>query len=354
MNDEPALVPGADWDSLDVETPSVVYDPANTPDRRYVMAYSGYNKNEEYRIGIAFSGDGQKFTRVAANESPYGKAGLILMPSEALPRATSMTKGVIADPDITLLNGVYHMWFSSFACSGSCLPSETLAWGISHAISTDGIHWFADSANPVTSLIDQYGSGGAQPSVVYDSVRSKWHLWFSNDRPHERDNLARNSNSVYGFRHAVANDAKNWSVDYSTPPDFRWQRTLPFEALGLVTGVESVIRNDTAWLFYTAVDSIDAPAGSYVDVNSSVNSFGFSRGVFTLNSAFNGLRGYETLNEHKNSKHTSLKLFHLICRGSSVIGFYTAFTCHAELNLYEISGKKAATLFDGDVPIGKE
>ncbi|MBL8024928.1 MAG: hypothetical protein JNL74_00875 [Fibrobacteres bacterium] len=353
MNDEPALSPGTDWDSLDVETPSVVYNPANSSEKRYIMVYSGYNKHDEYRIGVAFSSDGHRFTRIAANESPYGKAGLVLMPKEALPRAASMVRGVVADPDITLRNGVYHMWFSSFACSGSCLPSETLAWGVSHAISTDGIHWTPDTDNPVASLIDQYGSGGAQPSVVYDSIRGKWHLWFSNDRPHERDSLARSSNSVYGFRHAVSSDAKNWTIDYSTPPDFVWQRALPSEALGLVTGVESVIRNDSVWLYYTGVDSTHAPAGSYVDVNASVNSFGFSRGVFTLNSAFKSLSGYETRKENSNGKNTLQKHLQLTCEESSTISFYAPFTGRAVLNLYDISGKKVATLFDGNVTIGK-
>ena len=89
VDDAPVLrapaAPGA-WDATHVETPSVVYNPAAPPDRRYLMLYAGAARAfpfpgygfAEHAIGAAFSADGDTFTRVPAAQSPHGQEGLVL------------------------------------------------------------------------------------------------------------------------------------------------------------------------------------------------------------------------------------------------------------------------------------
>ena len=80
VQEEPVMTTGADhgdWDFDRMETPSVVKVPTNPPDRRYVMYYSGGNFAAVqtpfpgfpwYQIGVAFSADGRRFTRLPAEE----------------------------------------------------------------------------------------------------------------------------------------------------------------------------------------------------------------------------------------------------------------------------------------------
>lgn len=88
------------------------------------------------RIGLAISRDGRTFTRLPAQESPYGAAGLVLRVQESLPGLAELAGGILADPEVHLIDGVYHLWFSSCAHDASDRP---LAFGISHATSSEGI-----------------------------------------------------------------------------------------------------------------------------------------------------------------------------------------------------------------------
>ena len=134
ISDTPALVAASDgsaWDHTNSETPSVAYNPDAPAGRQYVLAYSGANGDfpgetfASYAIGVAFSADGQTFTRVAAAESPHGEDGLVLTGSDAYPTASG---AIVADPEIVYVAGTYHLWFSSFACGAAC-PTAT-AFGV--------------------------------------------------------------------------------------------------------------------------------------------------------------------------------------------------------------------------------
>src|SRR6185295_2031548 len=166
----------AAWDHVNTETPSVVYDGT-----RYVMAYSGAAGAftgctfPGYAIGIATSTDGKTFTRIPAAMSPHGKDGLSLLGSDVYPSAGG---AIVADPELVLLGGTYHLWFSSFACGGTSCAS-VVDYGIGHATSTDGIHWSGIDA-PVRTLLRASAdtkTGGAQPSVIYDDVHCRWEMW---------------------------------------------------------------------------------------------------------------------------------------------------------------------------------
>ncbi|MBN1440060.1 MAG: hypothetical protein JW929_11680 [Anaerolineales bacterium] len=145
VDPQPAFSLPADPSARDAaysETPGVVFDPAAPADRRCKLYYSGTGRMldlgfQDYQIGLAVSADGRSFTRLAESESPYGLAGLVLRAEEALADLPGFAGGMVADPEVQLVGGTYHLWFSSFAYGAD---RRSPAFGVAHAESSDGIH----------------------------------------------------------------------------------------------------------------------------------------------------------------------------------------------------------------------
>jgi len=275
------------WDTLDAETPTVVYNPDAPADRRYLLLYSGASGNlpgysfPEYSIGAAFSADGKVFTRVPASESPQGKDGLVLTGADAYPGATG---AIVADPEVVLVGGTYHLWFSSFACSGANCATVN-AFGIAHATSSDGIRWTVDAA-PVPSLLRasvDKTTGGAQPSVVYDDVHCRWELWMTSDSPAtENDNQPIEFNNMVGVWHATSTNGSSWTVNFNQLRDLVWDGTAAGERLGLLTGADIAVKSTGRYMVYVGFDDQNVPTGSYLPDRTAS---GFRPGVMTLNVA---------------------------------------------------------------------
>lgn len=289
IDDTPALEagpPGA-WDHENTETPTVVMNPAAPPDRRYLMMYSGATAPfphpgygfPEYGIGAAFSADGKTFTRVPASQSKDGKAGLVLRGVDAYP---GQTGSIVADPELVLVDGVYHLFFSSFACRGA--QCETVhAFGVSHATSPDGIAWTIVAA-PIRSLLRSsvtLTSGGAQPSVVYDERRCKWELWQTSDLAGELDDQPAAFNNTKGVWKAESDDGLAWFVDYTRTRDFQWSATQPGETLGMLTGVDVGDDDTGRFMLYVGFDDDNVP----MDFLLPARAGGVIPGVFSLNIA---------------------------------------------------------------------
>ena len=254
------------WDATHSETPSVVYDPDTPADRRYKLYYSGASRQLElgfpdYQIGLAISADGRTFRRLPENESPYGRAGLVLRVEDALPDVPNLAGGVVADPEIKLIEGVYHLWFSSFAHD---TKNNFLAFGISHATSEDGIHWISSPGDPIPSLRNAGNAGGQQPSVAWNPILKRWEMWFTSDSEDERETIPSTFNPALGFWMAVSADGETWEVDYSAPRDAYWRPDSPDEEFGLLTGAEVVIVDGVRHLFYTGWGGVNVPDGFLV------------------------------------------------------------------------------------------
>jgi hypothetical protein len=256
------------WDTTHSETPSVVYDPDAPADRRYKMYYSGASRILElgfpdYQIGLAISADGRTFRRLPESESPYGRAGLVLRLAEALADTAGIAGGVVADPEVQLIDGVYHLWFSSFAHDAK---NNILAFGISHAASEDGIHWIPSPGNPVPGLRNAQNAGGQQPSVAWNPLQERYEMWFTSDADYEREGIPSAFNPALGFWMAASADGIAWSVDYGAARDFYWRPDSPHEEYGLLTGVDVVIVDGVRHLFYTGWGGINVPDGFLVSV----------------------------------------------------------------------------------------
>ncbi len=204
------------WDHVNTETPSVAFNPDAPADRRYALVYSGAagafpdGGFASYAIGVAFSPDGDTFTRLPASESPHAQAGLVLTGADAYPTAAG---AIVADPELVFVAGTYHLFFSSFACGAAC-PTAT-AFGVGHATSTDAVHWTVAEA-PIASLLRTPGmanTGGGQPSVVYDPVHCQWEMWLTSDADGDTAAQPAAFNNMAGVWRATSPDAVTWQVD---------------------------------------------------------------------------------------------------------------------------------------------
>lgn len=277
----------AAWDATHVETPTVVYDPAAPAERRYLLLYAGASGTlpgytfPAYAIGAAFSADGKTFSRVPASESPHGQDGLVLTGADVYPGAGG---AIVADPEVVLVGGTYHLWFSSFSCAGANCGTVT-AFGIGHATSTDGIHWAVDAA-PIPSLSRASAdptTGGAQPSVIYDDVHCRWELWLTSDSPPtENDDQPVEFNNMVGVWRATSTDGSTWSINYSFARDFVWDASAPGEHLGLLTGADIAAVGGGRYMVYVGFDDQNVPTGSFLPDRTAT---GYRPGVMTLNLA---------------------------------------------------------------------
>jgi len=187
----------------------------------------------------------------------------VLRVNEALADLPALDDGVLADPEAQLVDGVYHLWFSSFA---NDVDGNILAFGISHATSSDGIHWIPSPNNPIPSLRNADNAGGQQPSVAWNPDLQRWEMWYTMDSEEEVELIPSTFNPAFGFWMATSVDALVWEVDYSAPRDFYWQPESLYEEHGLLTGAEVVIVNGVRHLFYTGWGSNEAPEGFAVPV----------------------------------------------------------------------------------------
>lgn len=248
---EPVLVAGrrkGDWDYYSAETPEVVIDPNAPPERRYAMLYSGSAKVTEeygpdYRIGVAFSRDGKHFSRLAQAQSIGGQAGMVLTPGIALPEFHPIKQGVVADPDVVLKDGLYHLWFSSYAVSED---GGRTTYGISYATSKDAIHWKPGPKNPIPQLI-----GSNAPGVVWDDRDQVYRMWYSLDTPAETSTItAHGSFETLGFWQATSTDGIAWRPD-RRKRDYEWESSSKVN-LGIYFGPSPVLHKDMLYLFHVA------------------------------------------------------------------------------------------------------
>jgi Glycosyl hydrolases family 32 N-terminal domain len=262
------------WDSTHTETPSVAYNPNAPADRRFIMVYSGAKQTfpnhtfADYAIGAAFSADGKVFTRA-------GTDGMVLTGAQVYP---SSADALVADPEIIVVGNTYHLWFSSFACSGTNCGTVD-AYGIGHATSTDGLSWTVQES-PVRSLLktsSMLNTGYSQPSVVYDEPRCRFELWMS-DQEDTSTQTVRFNNMTGVFR-ATSTTGTSWTPDFGAH-DLTWDAAADGEALGLLTGVDVAQKGTGRYMVYVGFDDQNVPANSFLPTASS-----FVAGVMTLNLA---------------------------------------------------------------------
>ncbi len=187
---------GDGWDSLGVETVSVIIDPAATPDQRYKMWYAGVTGTDgTYNLGYAFSPDGLTWTKH-------------LDPILTVGGALEWDNGFLEGPSVIKDESGYKMWYAAF--DGVFEGGATDGFvNIGYATSSDGINWTKYAGNPVLSVSDSgWDSIYVQdPHVIKQG--SIYHLWYGGVNQYD----------FFGqeIGYAVSNDGINWTKSPDNP-----------------------------------------------------------------------------------------------------------------------------------------
>jgi hypothetical protein len=277
-----------DWDTLNLETPTLLILPNNPPDRKYLLFYSGAGIKQTvngasipwYQIGLAFSADGTSFTRLPVAESPYATAttpygnveGLLLLGRDAFPGLANVADGSIADPEVAFDGTTIHLYFSSLAVDASGTP---LAFGLSHATSTDGTHWTVAGGNPVAAL-----NGGKGPSIVQGAGGS-WELYFQRDTAADTRMVPSTFNPQLGIWTATSTDLTTWTVDNSARV-LEWAGSYASEAYGWIAVGDMALVGGQHRYYYPAFSTLMPPASNWV---VPLQDGGFSPSLIVLDMA---------------------------------------------------------------------
>lgn len=260
------------WDRLSIETCSVHSVEVSPGVFKYFLFYSATNtdvgsNNDLFKIGLAVSDNPDSFTRISAAESPKGIAGLLFDVKDAFRANSTVVSGLVTDPDIVYVNGVFKMWFF---CAGQNSAGAYIEGGICYATSTDGINWTQLGSLPTLLNTSTVGVVAQQPSVIYNDVKKIYEMWLVIDDP-AYANIGIPGLAVGGYYHATSSDGINWIYDSKTSFDFTWNKSLAYENVGLATGADVLFYNNTYYMYYPSFTTQNVPAGYYQSFTWGLN-----------------------------------------------------------------------------------
>jgi hypothetical protein len=176
-SDGPIVSLGApgQFDDTHIFAPAVVFE-----ENRYSMWYCGSRDTREkrvFRLGLATSGEGKRFEKLAANPVFELKDGIHSVLTPALLRS--------GDGTVVREDGKLRMWFSSTAFGKTGLHT------LHEARSGDGIHW----SEPSAPLLENVYC----PTVL--KAPRGYEMWYSDV-----------SKRPWVIRHATSDDGTAWKV----------------------------------------------------------------------------------------------------------------------------------------------
>lgn len=187
---------GGAWDSLGVETATVIIDSLAPANQRYKMWYAGqYFNTYRYDIGYAYSADGINWTKHA---NPVMQVGL----------SSEWDNGFLEGPSVIKDGSTYKMWYCGYDAVVDGNGTDGNA-NIGYATSPDGINWTKYAANPIlTTVGSTWESVNVQdPHVIKEG--NQYYMWYgggSSDSTYDQE---------VGF--AVSNDGISWTKSPLNP-----------------------------------------------------------------------------------------------------------------------------------------
>jgi predicted GH43/DUF377 family glycosyl hydrolase len=221
------------WDSLGVETVSVIIDESAPLNERFKMWYAGqYFNAYRYDFGYATSPDGLNWTK---HPNPVLQVG----------NASTWEDGFIEGPSVLKDGAIYKMWYAGYSLTDGKVQ-------IGYATSTDGINWIKYANNPVlsTSSIGWDMIYVQDPHVI--KVGNSYHMWYGG--ADQNDNFGQQTG------YASSEDGINWTKSTSNPilvsgAVNEWDANLA--SFGSV-----LIDNGIVKMWYTGKDVDPLPANS--------------------------------------------------------------------------------------------
>lgn len=153
------------WDSIGVETVTIIIDSAAPATHRYKMWYAGATFNTyRYDIGYAYSPDGLSWTK---------HPGAVLQ----VGASNEWDNGFLEGPSVIKEGGVYKMWYCGYDAIVDANGTDGHA-NIGYATSTDGINWTKYAGNPIVTT----GANAWDSILVQDPHVMKengiYHMWY--------------------------------------------------------------------------------------------------------------------------------------------------------------------------------
>ncbi|HNP17553.1 MAG TPA: T9SS type A sorting domain-containing protein [Fulvivirga sp.] len=184
-----------EWDSLGVETASVIIDNLAPTNERYKMWYAGqYFNSYRYDIGYAVSPDGMNWTK---HTGPVMEVG----------DATQWDNGFLEGPSVIKDGNSYKMWYCGYDAVIDDNGTDGHA-NVGYATSSDGIIWEKYAGNPVlTTDINAWDGVSVQdPHVIKQD--GMYYMWYG-------------GNDVDGYGQKVgyawSSDGINWTKSPLNP-----------------------------------------------------------------------------------------------------------------------------------------
>lgn len=153
------------WDSLGIETVTVIVDDSAPAAFRYKLWYAGQTFNDyRYEIGYAYSPDGINWTK---------QPGAVL----TVGSATEWDNCFLEGPTVIKEDGQYKMWYAGFDCEVNGQSTDGKV-NIGYATSADGITWTKHANNPVfTTTTSAWDAVTVQdPTVIKHN--GLYHMWY--------------------------------------------------------------------------------------------------------------------------------------------------------------------------------
>ncbi len=185
-----------EWDSLGVETATVIIDSAAPANQKYKMWYAGqYFNSFRYDIGYAYSADGFNWSK---HPNPVLQVGI----------SSAWDNGFLEGPSVIKDGNLYKMWYCGYDAVADGNGTDGNA-NIGYATSTDGINWTKYAGNPIiTTVANTWESINVQdPHVIKQD--NQYYMWYgggSSDSSY---------NQEVGF--ALSSDGISWTKSPANP-----------------------------------------------------------------------------------------------------------------------------------------
>lgn len=225
------------WDSLGIETVTLLLDADAPESHRYKMWYAGQTFNSyRYEIGYAYSPDGIHWTK-------HPEA--VLSVGDAIAWDNCFLEG----PTVLKENNLYKMWYAAYDCAVNGQSTDGKV-NIGYATSPDGINWTKFAGNPVlTTTADHWDAVTVQdPCVVL--YNNTYHMWYGGVDVDE--------NYFQQTGYASSSDGIHWIKSVNNPV---LKRGAPGAWDGNTASFPSIlINNGKVKMWYTGKDVHPLPA----------------------------------------------------------------------------------------------